>query len=71
MSYPGNPNCDGGHCSLVQGEVRVLPLGGSANLIVCLSCFNHEMAWRQGEIYRGRDFDLPKWDDLEVYNGAK
>lgn len=65
-----NPNCDGSdeHCrgSL---EVRTLPLGGGANLIVCRACFDHEMAWRKAENQRGvaQSWDIPDWDSLMVY----
>jgi len=40
-----NPNCDGGgpHDS---GEVRRYPLGGSANLILCLRCWARENQYR-------------------------
>lgn len=56
-----------------MGEVRVLPLGASpyhGNLILCLNCFNHELAYRRS---RNRDlakdcaFRRPAWETLEVY----
>jgi len=68
-----NPNCDGSHCRSNSGEVRVLPLGGGANNIVCQACFEHEMRYRR---QRNRDlggamkFDIPGWMDLTVYGGA-
>jgi hypothetical protein len=41
-----NPNCDGGHCTTAIGEVRVYPLGGGGNLILCHSCWAHENRYR-------------------------
>lgn len=70
MSYPGNNNCDGGHCISTQGQVRVLPIGGGGNLILCQACFNYEIAWRKDQIRSGRDFDTPSWDSLEVYDNG-
>ena len=74
MAYPGNPNCDGGHCTSKQGEVRVLPLSRqlsvSGNLILCRACFNNEIEWRKGrnrELGKFARFDLPAWEELEVY----
>lgn len=40
-----NANCDGEHC-VDAGEVRVYPLGGGANLILCMRCFAHENRYR-------------------------
>ena len=41
-----NPNCCGDHCTERDGEVRVYPLGGGANLILCLACWAHENRYR-------------------------
>lgn len=65
-----NPNCDGSHCRLSVGEVRGLPTGGGANLILCFDCHAHELAWRRSrnrELKSDSAFDLPAWGDLEVY----
>lgn len=65
-----NPNCDGDHCRYVRGEVRKLPLGGGANAILCRTCWAHEMAFRikrNMELSKDCWFDLPRWEDLEVY----
>lgn len=37
-----NPNCDGGRCKSATGEVRVYPLGGGGNLILCATCWAYE-----------------------------
>ena len=64
-----NPNCDGsGPCSF--GEVRTLPTGGDNNAILCRSCFNSEIAFRQErnkQLSPDCAFKLPTWDSLEVY----
>lgn len=67
-----NPMCDGSHCRSSLGEVRVLPIGGGANLIVCPACHEHELGWRRQRNHElGRPaFLLPAWDTLEVYDGA-
>jgi hypothetical protein len=39
-------NCDGGHCADPRGPVRVYPLGGGGNLILCHSCWAHENRYR-------------------------
>lgn len=64
-----NPMCSGNHCASEQGEVRVLPLGGSANQIYCRACYEHEMNYRRDRRRESdeRAFPLPAWLDLEVY----
>jgi hypothetical protein len=68
-----NSNCDGGCCLRSEGEVRVLPTGGSSNLILCRACYEHELAWRRErnrELGAAFKFELPTWDSLEIYPGA-
>lgn len=70
MNRTHNPNCDGGHCRSETGEVRLLPLGGGANLILCRTCHEHELSYRRErnrELASNVRFDLPDWEDLEVY----
>lgn len=67
MTKFNNPNCDGAHCRSQEGEVRVLPYGGGGNLILCKSCFDFELAWRKGENRRSRNFELPTWKSLDIY----
>lgn len=70
MKYAFNPNCDGIYCNTTNGEVRLLPLGGDGNLILCKSCVEYEIEWRKNENKRAnREFDIPNWDNLEVYKG--
>jgi hypothetical protein len=69
-----NPMCDGEHCFQREGEVRLLPYGGSGNLILCSSCFRHEMAWRlkrNRELSADCQFELPSWESLKVYANAE
>jgi hypothetical protein len=64
-------NCDGGgpHRS---GEVRVLPIGGGGNLILCRACYGHEVG---REMDRQRADGVPnsawqiplKWELLKIY----
>jgi hypothetical protein len=64
-----NPNCDGEHC-VADSEVRVYPLGGGANLILCRSCFAHENAYRRqraAQTARALDWPLVEWETAERY----
>lgn len=64
-----NQNCDGSgpHAA---GQVRLLPMGGGGNGILCKKCFYKEIAYRKD---RNKDlgefakFDLPTWESLEIY----
>jgi hypothetical protein len=63
-----NPYCCGYHCTSETEEVRVLPYGGGDNVILCNACFRYELNYRRDEIRRGRQFELPAWSDLELYD---
>lgn len=65
-----NPNCDGDHCTQEDGEVRVLPVGGGGNVILCKDCFRHEMEYRRqtNQALTGTSrYDTPEWSELPVY----
>lgn len=69
-----NPNCDNDKCRDANGEVRVLPLGGGANLILCRACFEHELRFRRErnrELSPDCQFKLPDWEVLAVYGGGQ
>lgn len=69
MTKHHNPNCDGGRCAHSTGEVRVYPLVGGANLILCRSCWEHEnqfRAWRQKTASPGA-FPQVDWHTAEGY----
>ena len=64
-----NYNCDG--CGPHVGpETRRLPFPDGSAVILCRACYGREMHYRRG---RNRDlapenqFDLPAWDELDVY----
>lgn len=71
-----NYNCDGqgfGNCTGEHSQVRSLPLGGGANVIVCHSHYNNEINFRKirnNYLDNSAKFDLPSWESLEVYTGA-
>ena len=72
MSNCNNPNCDGGQCHKSTGEVRKLPMGGSANAILCFDCYRYEMQYRRErneELEDDCKFAIPLWDSLEVDAG--
>lgn len=53
-----------------EGTVKVMRCGGSSNLILCSRCWQHELEYRQiRNLFRGdfAQFQLPAWEDAEVY----
>jgi hypothetical protein len=58
-------SCDHGHQTF--GDVRSLPIGGGANVIVCREHYGTEMQFRRERIAAGAPFDLPEWESLTVY----
>lgn len=65
-----NPMCDGAHCRHESGEVRVYPLGGDGNAILCLACFAHENRYRYErgrETQRPEDWPQVNWSTAKVY----
>jgi hypothetical protein len=70
-----NLMCQGNHCQELtldnQSEVRLMPsVSGYDKYVMCLPCFNYEMAWRAQQ-NRVRplsvNFAILEWSDLEVY----
>lgn len=64
-----NLNCDGSGPH-TPGIVKKLPLGGGANLLLCHACWSNELRYRRVRNFSLGDsayFDLPKWEDAEVY----
>jgi hypothetical protein len=70
MTKIHNNNCDGARCTSPNGEVRVYPLGGGGNLILCQSCWAHENQYR---FNRGKETGEPSnfpqqdWYRAEIY----
>jgi hypothetical protein len=65
-----NWNCDGSGPHVANGEVRILPLDGGANAILCGRCFTREIKWRRLRnitLVGDQKFDLPKWKTLQIY----
>jgi hypothetical protein len=68
-----NWNCDNDKCTDPHGEVRLYPIGGGGNLILCRACWTHENRYRAD---RGRDTGRPAdwpqldWSTAEVYKPA-
>ena len=68
-----NWNCDGAHCTETSGQVRTYPLGGGANLILCLSCAAQENRYRYQrgrETRRPEDWPQVNWHACEPYQGS-
>ena len=68
-----NPNCDNDRCRSLSGEVRVLPLGGDGNAILCHRCYCVEMLYRRErnkELGQDVQYALLAWESLDVYREA-
>jgi hypothetical protein len=68
-----NPNCDGGKCRTVIGDVRVYPLGAGGNLILCHACFAAENKHRYDrgrETKEPRDWPQVNWHTAKEYEPA-
>jgi hypothetical protein len=67
-----NTNCCGSGPHRA-GEVRVMPMGGHGNLILCRSCWLSEINWRRrrnAELGEFAQFALPPWDSGKTYEAA-
>lgn len=66
-------NCDGSGTHMGPQEVRVRPIGGGANLILCKACWVREnrYCYERGE-ETGSPHSWPQqnWDKAEVYARA-
>ena len=73
-----NAYCDGGNCTDPNAETRKLPCG-QMNLIVCIDCYNKEIAFRKDRNIQlakngkgfGERWDIPEWDSLAIYEPAR
>jgi hypothetical protein len=75
MTIENECNGSGPHSTNNKGEyeVRVLPLGAGGNLILCYTCCQRELRWREQrnrELAEFAKFALPTWESLEVYAHA-
>jgi hypothetical protein len=65
-----NWQCCGSHCREEKGVVRLYPLGGGGNLILCQACWAHENRHRyERGRETGRPADWPQlnWNTAEIY----
>lgn len=67
------PNCDCDGSGPHSGDdVRLLPMGGGSNAILCRACWDYEIEYRR-EISKGSSLQqfcqFPKWEDGKVYEG--
>jgi len=60
-------HCDHGHAT--TDEVRALPTGGDAQVIICYRHYLKEYDWRKSQIANGVPFQLPEWESLPIYTG--
>ena len=65
-----NPNCDNDKCTDPRGQVRTMPTGGGGNIILCRTCWENELRFRQErnkELGKDVQFDLPSWESSLPY----
>lgn len=68
-----NPKCDSDNCRSEIGEVRLYPMGGEGNAILCHACWAHENIFR---FNRGNETGEPQnwpqhnWHAAEMYDVA-
>ena len=60
-----NWNCDGDHCTSSTGEVKLYPLPGGGNLILCHACWANENKWRFNQ---KKDLPQHDWSVAELYS---
>lgn len=48
-------------------EMRLLPYSADGNILVSRQSFEKEMRYRREEIKKGREFYLPAWESLKIY----
>lgn len=64
------PYCDHGHYT---EEVKRMPTGSGAAILVCYKHYLKEIAWRRIAnkcLLREYRFDEPRWDELPLYKEA-
>lgn len=61
--------CDHGHETI--GEVRVLPLGGNGNMLVCQRHYHEELQARWHSNAWDKETDFPAWETLKIYKGEE
>lgn len=61
-------HCNGAGPHSGPAEVRLMPLGGGANLILCMACWARENRYRYE---RGRETGRPQDWPQENYHAAK
>lgn len=68
-----NWNCDKDKCRYPKGEVRLYPIGGGGNMILCHACWAHENRYRfdRGIVSRQpENWPQLDWTKAEVYKKA-
>ena len=64
-----NPNCDHNRCTSPNGEVRLFPIGGGGNMILCRACYRIEFVYLIERIANEsiEPFEIPMWSELKKY----
>lgn len=71
MNKNKNWNCDNEYCLNPNGEIRVLPTGGSGNALLCHACYEYEMSYRREHNKKYLPFNIPAWESLRIYDAGE
>lgn len=61
---------DSEHAHGFIGEVRRLDTGGGGAVEVCREHYKKELRWRLQRIFEGVNYEMPRWEDLEITQEA-
>lgn len=75
MQSNKNWNCDNSHCRNPHGEVRIYPIGGGSNLVLCSDCWAYENRYNKSRQrkskYNEKNFPTHDWNTAKVYKFAE
>ena len=68
-----NPNCDNDKCTASNGPVKLYPIGGGGNAILCRQCWLHENHYRHERgLETGQPNNWPQenWNEASEYSAS-
>ena len=63
-----NQMCDGSHCKNEHGEVKLYPIGGEGNMILCVVCWANENRSNFNRLKTHRPADPDCWPQHNWFN---
>lgn len=64
--------CDGVYCRHATAELRVFPASPESKVLYCHACYLNEVQFRKvrnRSLAKEYQFDIPFWENLEIYKG--